>query len=358
MTFINMMMISFLVSSFAYAAPPVLLDVDEAWDGFSVPDVLASGFTHNIYQLPLEGAAYYNPLSWSGHYWPSKLGGINNRWADSRYKERYVTTSPTRSEVYRMSQNDIALLSPAEKYDIAMGNYDFPLKREVLSKASPRAEEWEGICHGWAVAAINHPEPAAVSLRNPDNIVVPFGSADVKALLSYYYANVNAPTTQIGLRCNFGQWTGGKRECTEDLNAGAFHIVMTNMLAMKHEAFIMDVDRWKEVWNQPVVGFRSRVISDWQRPSRGAAARAVSELKFATEIWYVEEDEPSWYPDFGTENQVFAKKEYVYRVEVDANGNIVGGAWESAERPDFIWNMKRVQSFNGLLSGLSYLLND
>ncbi len=355
MKFINLMMIGLFLSSVAQAAPAIL--IDEEWDGFSVPDVLASGFTHNIYQLPLEGAAYYNPLAWSGHYWPSKFGGINNRWADKRYAERYMTDSPSQNEIFRMSQNDLALLSPAEKFDILMGRYDYPLKQEVLSKASPRAEEWEGICHGWAPASINHPEPRPMSLRNRDGITVPFGSADIKGLLSYYYANhANLASAQIGLRCNFGQWTGGKRECTEDLNAGAFHIVMTNMLAIKHTSFVMDVDRWKEVWNQPVIGYRSRVLGDWQRPSRGAAARAVSELRFATEIWYVEEDEPSWNVDFGTENQVFQKKDYTYRVEVDANGMIVGGAWESDERPDFIWNMKKVDSFQGLMSGLSYLV--
>jgi hypothetical protein len=355
MKFINMMMISLLVTSFAHTAQAVL--IDEEWDGFSVPDVIASGFTHNIYQLPLEGASYYNPLSWSGHYWPSKLGGIANRWADSRYAKSYPrTTLPSRNEIYRMSQNDLALLSPAEKYDIAMGNYDFPLTRETLSKTSPQAEEWEGICHGWAPASINHPEPRLTSLRNSDNIVVPFGSADVKALLSYYYANANSGTTQIGLRCNFGQWTGGKRECTEDLNAGAFHIVMTNMLAIKHETFIMDVDRWKEVWNQPIIGYRSRIMSDWLRPSSGAATRAVSELRITTELWYVSEGVASWNPDFGTENQIYEKTEYTYRVEVDANGMIVGGVWESAERPDFIWNMKRIPSFTGTLSGLSYLI--
>lgn len=356
MNFTSMLVLSLFVSTTAFSAPSIF--IDEEWDGLSIPDVIASGFSHNIYDLPLEGAAYYNPTSWSGHYWPFKLGGINNRWADPRYKERYNSRIPTQNEVFRMSRNDMALLSPSEKFDILNSNYEFPLTREVLSKADPKASEWEGICHGWAPAAINHPEPQATSLRNADGLVVDFGSADIKALVSYFYANhaVGGANGQMGLRCNFGRWTGGKRECTEDLNAGAFHIVMTNMLALKHEAFIMDIDRWKEVWNQPVIGFRSRVLGGWQRPSRGAATRAVQELRFATELWYVEEDEPAWYQNFGTENQVFAKKEYVYRVEVDASGMIVGGVWESEERPDFIWNQKRASSFEGIMSGLSYLI--
>jgi hypothetical protein len=356
MKIIHVMAIGLIVNSFAQVAQARF--IFEEWQGFSNPDIINSGFSHRIYDLPLEGAAVYNPYLWSGSYWPSKVGGINNRWNDPRFAKTFNYSSPSRDQVSRMSQEQLALLSPTEKYDLLMGNYDYPLKAEVYTHVSAKAEEWEGICHGWAPAAVNHPEPQPAALRNPDGIVIPFGSADIKALVSYYYAfHSQNGTSQVGLRCNFGSWTGGRDACDQDLNAGAYHIIMTNKLGMSHEGFVMDVDRFKEVWNQPVVGYRSKVMSDWMKPQRGASSKAVAEIRIATTTWYTDEDDSSWKPDFGTDNQTFNKKDYVYRVEVDANGYIVGGTWESEERPDFIWNAPKVDSFEGILSGLEYLVN-
>ncbi len=330
------------------------------WDGLSNPDIIRSGFTHRLYDLPLEGAIFYGPRGWSGHYWPSIKGGINNRWNSRREKDQYDFVSPTRDQIFRMNANQLSTLSPSEKYDIFMGRYDFPLKQEVYSHARRDGKEWEGICHGWALVSLMYDEPTAVTLRNPDGINVPFGSADVKALLSYYYAwHVDAaPARQIGQRCNFGRWTGGQRACDDDLNAGAFHIVLTNKIALQKEGFVMDVERWDEVWNQPVIGYSSRVVGTYTRPSPSAARNAVSELKLATTVWYVDEDEPSWYPNFGTNNQVFAKKELIYRLELDSQGQIVGGAWESEERPDFVWSRPKETSFQGILARLPLLLKN
>jgi hypothetical protein len=47
-----------------------------------------------------------------------------------------------------------------------------------------------------------------------------------------------------------------------------------------------------------------------------------------------------------------------YRLEIDRYGNIIGGEWESEDRPDFIWQRKRETSFTGLLNLLPRLLND
>lgn len=332
----------------------------EEWDGLSSPDIIASGFTHKLYDLPLEGAIFYNPRAWSGHYWPSAKGGINNRWNSRRDANSYDYYSPSRDQVYNMSSGQLSALSPSEKYDILMGNYNYPLKAEVYKSTSRTAKEWEGICHGWAAASLIYDEPKPISIRNPDGVSVPFGSADIKALVSYYYAHHvdSSESRQIGQRCNFGPWTGGGRECSDDLNAGAFHIVLTNKVALQKEGFIMDVERWAEVWNQPVIGYRSRVLGSYTRPQPGAARRATSELKVATEVWYVDEDEPTWAPDFGTTNQVFSKKEFIYRLELDAQGFIVGGAWESDIRPDFVWNLKAVDHFEGYLHRLPQLLNN
>lgn len=346
----------FLVLSLS-ATASTNLSIDEAWEGFSSPEILGSGFTHSLYSLPLEGATYWEgPKHWSSDYWANKNGGINYRW-NGRNKTGFNLRSPSYNELRRSSIRDLQGLSPAEKYDILTGQYDYPLVKEVASKVSPKAEEWEGICHGWVVAAIHHDEPKPKILRNRDGIDVPFGSADIKALLSYFYAEDKGPAQNLGLRCNFGTWTGGQKECNQDLNAGAFHIIIANKLALQNQGVIMDVDRFKEVWNQPVIGYRSSIAGPYS-PTRTAARTAVAEYRVKTELYYIVETDPTWNTVHGTKSQAMEKKHLTYRIEVNSHNEIVGGTWESKDRPDFIWQKPKATSFPGMFSMLPQLLND
>jgi hypothetical protein len=333
----------------------------EAWKGFSEPEIFSSGFTHDFKSLPLEGSMQIGPKAWSGDYWSSKRGSINIRW-NSPSQEGFDYVSPTKAEAQKMSLQQLALLSPTEKYDLLSSHYDYPLKKEVEGVASKVASDWAGICNGWAPASIFHNEPQPKVLTNADGIQIPFGSSDIKALISYFYAyHHDNGVNQMGLRCFFGSWMGGARGCSDDLNAGAFHIVITNKLGLQKEGFMADVDRYREVWNQPVVAFKSKVLAANLPKSSKAAETAVREVRIATEFFYVDESEDNtWEPAHGTKNQAIAKREYQYRLELNAEGKIVGGEWESKERPDFLWNKlpAKTEEFTGLMIYLPQLLND
>lgn len=349
---------SALFMSFAHASNNGIF---EAWKGFSSPEIMASGFTHTLRELPLEGHVQNGTKGWSSSYWPSKEGGINVRW-NAPQKEGFDYSSPTLAQVKNMSLQELSMLSATEKYDLYTGQYDYPMKKLAATAADRRAPDWAGICHGWAPAAINHNEPTPKIVTNPDGIQIPFGSADIKGLISYYYAHHHETkdgSHQMGLRCFFGRWMGGNRSCKQDLNAGAFHIVISNMLGLRHEAFLVDIDRYKEVWNQPVAGYKSVIIADNLKPSPNAAKNAVKEIKVQTEFFYVNESENlTWEVAFGTKEQIIAKKDYVYTLEIDAAGKIVGGEWESDERPDFLWNKVKADKIEGILSRVTDLLND
>ena len=347
-----------LFSLFTLAQNPPF--ITEGWKGFSEPEIMAAGFTHHFPTLPLNGSVQIGPKAWSGHYWPSAAGGINVRW-NTREPEGFKYKSPKKEEVLRMSQAQLAQLAPTEKYDLYTGHYDYPLKELAASAASRYAPDWAGICHGWAPATLNHNEPTPKALKNPDGLMIPFGSSDIKALLSYYYAyhHETDSTHQVGLRCFFGRWMGGAKACEDDLNAGAFHIVISNMLGLHQQGFMADVDRFKEVWNQPIVGYQSKILADNIPKDKKAAETAVKEVRVATDFFYVDEvDHPTWDVVHGTKDQHISKRSYVYRLEVDARGNIVGGEWESDDRPDFLWNKEKETHFEGILSRLPDLLND
>lgn len=334
--------------------------MDSAWQGFSDPEIMGSGFINTMSALPLEGQIADTKKNWSSSYWPSNKGSIANRWNSSNEKEFFSTKSPDRATVMKMSQEQLALLSPAEKFDLFMGNYDYRFKKEVYdTAASKSAKDWNGICHGWAPAAKNHNEPTPKVMTNPDGLSIPFGSADIKGILSYYYAfnTEDQETSQVGLRCFFGGWLGGVKGCDQDLNAGAFHIIIANKFGLQKEGFLVDIDRHKEVWNQPAFGYKSRIVANLP-VSKGAAGSAVREIRVETDFFYVDESDLTWEPVYGTPGQKISKKEYVYRLELNYEGKIVGGVWESKERPDFLWDKDKTPHFTGDFARLPELLND
>lgn len=358
MKFISMLSLGILFSLSAVAQEEKV--INEAWKGFSDPEIFSSGFTHKLSDLPLEGKLDVGTRAWSGDYWSAKKGSINYRW-NAPTKIGYDLNSPSKATAARMSEAELATLAPSEKFDLLMGRYDYPFVREVDGVATPAASIWAGICHGWSPATLYHNEPTPKLLTNPDGIAVPFGSGDIKALISYYYAfHHKGDVDQVGLRCFFGRWTGGAaaRGCKEDLNAGAFHIVLTNKIGLQKEGFVMDLDRWREVWNHPVIGYSSTILANNLQPSRDAATTTVKEIRVKTVITHADGSAPTWGTVHGTENQKSDKQEFTYRLELNSEGKIVGGSWESDKRPDFIWNVQPATEFSGILNGLQALLND
>jgi len=254
-----------------------------------------------------------------------------------------------------MTPEQIAQLSPAEKFDLVRGRYDFPLTRWVLKSNNPDAPSWHGICHGWSPGSINHAEPAPVTITTQDGLVVPFGSSDVKALISYYYgvyAYGQRQVRQIGRRCN-GGWIFGGSKCKDDVNAGALHVILANQLGLMNEGFVGDVTIGKEVWNQPIVGFSSKIV-DERSPSRKSAPGTVREVRVQTKMNYTVEINPTWDPVVGTAKQKEKSKYFDYWLEINGQGNIVGGSYNagSDETPDFIWTVKPMQ-FTGDFSILN-----
>lgn len=303
--------------------------------------------------LPLLGEIKDKRKLWSGDYWPLKKGSINYRWY-AREKTGFNLDSPTRDEALKMNVTQLAALSPSEKYDLFTGRYDYPLRNEIAKIASPRAMLWEGICHGWAPASINHTEPESKLLKNPQGIEVPFGSTDIKALLSYYYAyGFVTQDVQMGSRCYPESGDG----CQDDLNAGAFHIVLANRLGLQGISFVADIEFRGEVWNNPAYGYSTTILRE-AGPGHTSTKGTVRVISVRTDFYFADNGENSWRPVLGTQLQVINKRQYDYDLEIDGLGNIIGGEWRSRSRPDFLWLKQRPYRYTGLLYRLGELLED
>lgn len=314
----------------------------------------------NFYLLPLKAEVKNGERFWSGDYWALNKGNINLRW-NSTHKIGFDYISPTREELLFMTPEQIAELSPTEKFDIYLGRYDYPLKNDVSTVANKNAESWEGICNGWAPASVNHNEPVPKTVRNADGVEIRFGSSDIKALLSYYYAFVHKveSTQQIGSRCPRGNgWFNWNNDCKNDLDAGTFHIIMANKAGRQNRSFMVDIERYKEVWNHPIVSYNSEIQHE-SAAGKNDPEGTVKVVQIKSLVQFLNSSRRNtWTPVRGTPDQRLIPREYVYDLYLDKENKIIGGDWVSKQRPDFLWTMGAAPEFKGLLAGLGGLLND
>jgi len=337
--------------------------VGSSWRDWNNPSRFEKNFNYNFDRLPLQGdIGKETGKGWSGSYWPTHKGGIAYRWNHPNPRNfKYI--SPSKENIMSMSSDEIAMLSPAEKYDIFMSRYDYPLTRRVLSSTRESAKEWRGICHGWAPASLHHVEPSAISVQNNEGVQINFGSSDVKALLSYYYAiESKSQVRQVAKRC-FGK--ANPRGNCKGVNPGAFHIIIANYIGLRSEGFLADVDRYKEVWNQAVVSYHSEIIGYKNVRRRDRKRNIVEKIMIKTRMSYVEEldinagnpdldfeDTPMWDPVFGTIFQQREEVEYFYTISLNSRGQIIDGEWDGYQRPDFLWTKKK-DTFKGYFSGIN-----
>lgn len=351
--------------------------------------VIGTRVITNFNTLPLSGKLNDDRLGWSETYWPANKGGIAYRWSHPN-PEPFKYRFHTKEELKKMSVKEVGQLSPAELYDIAQGDYNYTLTRKVLAANSPKDLWWEGICHGWALAAANYPEPMPVTITNEDGIKVPFGASDVKGLLALHDAyNYRGTYAQVGKRCSaLGKVEGEgderdshpnapteaeatTRDC-RDINPGAFHVALSNMIGIHSKSFVADVDRFNDVWNQPVTSYSSVVVAeepvDPLHREYGVERRLRMQTKFTygeeLKFWTAEAEAAgsknfvSKKPVTGTIHQEFRHKNYEYILELDKDGNVIGGEWITQTRPDFIWMITRDRSFNNApypLKGLNFI---
>jgi len=318
----------------------------QTWNSANDPALMDPNYVYNLNELPTSGTLTQKP--WSETYWPNNQGSINFRWNDPS-QQGFGTDSPSRDDVMSMSRAALEMLAPSEKYDIYMGHYDYPLKQEVSGIADTRAPWWTGICDGWTIAATQYAEPQPVDAINPDGVIVPFGSSDIKALMSYAAAaHFSVKTAQVGLRCTGTIFASGCGK--NDPNPGALHVILANELGIKGQAFVMDRDPSKQIWNQPVYGYTFQYLGDAKTHTDGGG------VQVHTTIYYTDElDKSLWQPVTATPQFKSNTLEMDYILDLDGNGNIVGGSMTGSDHPDFVWKAVNQLTFTDIMFGVNNL---
>lgn len=308
------------------------------FDSYNDPSIiLSSEYNSHFDSLPLDGSLNTEP--WSGYYWPKHKGGIAFRWQSNEQHDYVLYEEET---LHELDAKRLSELSPAEKYDLLVGNYNYPLTHRILAENTANESAWTGICHGWSPASIAYQEPPSVIMTNPDGLTIPFGSSDIKALLSYYRAEVvrspykehewRAEIHVVGSVCTTG--VPSDPNCF-DTNPGAFHIVLANQVGLLKRGMNIDADTTYEKWNQPVYAYDTTVLKH-QDPNPSASPSAVIEVVVQTDLEYTLEIEPQWVTAIGSSEQSTRVETYLYSLELDADGHIVGGQWLTENNNSFI----------------------
>lgn len=306
---------------------------------------------------------------WTDSYWPTYAGQIANRYADPDYNAAMTWSYNRDYLTEHLGQGSADLLSPAEKYDLLVGDAGFTLTNQMIRTGAPFDEQfglvetWMGLCHGWAPASMMLPRPArAVKVRIADGRELTFTPSDLKALATLLWASAPGQTRFVGGRCNTrepdrdGTLRPTDPDCF-DTNPATWHLAVVNQIGVAQRSFVIDASSGFDVSNQPVQGYQYAYINPNTGESSLELARskvALSEVKndpFAKHrspraeflvkiimsVRYVTENTPSKRLTDAPENDTFGVITYSYDLELDSSDNIVGGEWHSSLHPDFLW---------------------
>lgn len=315
---------------------------------------------------------------WSDDYWAIYKGILGARYADDSFPESedwkenadYIIANPATDILQSRSAFRINQLSPAEKYDALVGDENGSMTQRMWSEgkryydASGKVETWMGICHGWAPAAYMLDRPTRpITLHTPDNVPIKFYPADIKALGSLIWANAASRTRFIGGRCNdkepaTDEETG--RVISErcfDTNPGTWHLSVVNQIGVAKRSFVLDVTFDYEVWNQPVYSYSytyfnpqtrratesltdaTIAIGDYDNDKfkRWRSSRTKNVVGISMEVKYIVETFPRQREEDKPSMDAVQSVTYEYDLELDAEGDIIGGEWYRNKHPDFLW---------------------
>jgi len=313
---------------------------------------------------------------WSDDYWAIAKGVLGARYEDPNAKktfdwkdnQNYVLENPV-SEYLANGLQDY--LSPSEKYDLLVGDKDFTLTNTMWSEGKPyyeqhgKVETWMGICHGWAPAAymLDRPEKAIKVLAADGETEITFFPSDVKSLGNLLWAKASTPSKFVGGRCNEKDperdEENGRvidQKCF-DTNPGTWHTSVVNQIGISDRSFVMDATFDYEVWNQPIYDYNYRYFNvetfetsksykdaqikmeDFKKDKfkKYRSDKAVYVVGVEMNVGYIAETQPT-HRTFDNQNyDLVSRVTYRYDLELDAEGNVIGGEWYSNKHPDFLW---------------------
>lgn len=231
---------------------------------------------------------YLDVQPWSDTYWPLYSGAAAWRYSDRELYasdwQEYYDFSHTIKPLDSYSSEQRHLLSPAEKYDLLVGDKNFTLTKRSWDsgkgyyESQGKVERWMGLCHGWAAAAYMLPRPEkSIIVPDANGEMLKFYPSDVKALGTLLWAEAPFNTRFIGGRCNIQNPEKDENgrviepDCVDN-NPASWHLSVLNQIGITGRSMIMDATYDYQVWNQPILGYQVKYFNPETNRSSGNPA--------------------------------------------------------------------------------------
>lgn len=317
---------------------------------------------------------YSERYSWMDYRWGMEKGIIGARYNDAKFNAK--TTLPSRLQYVRdypyekiiekasgvFNRNPRMVLSPAEKYDLLVGDIRGTLSKKMWQLSLYQHEHggitsWMGLCEGSAAAGVMVNEPVK-NVTYTDPIYgeeIQFSPLDVKALVSLSYSEFGLKLPIVGGRCNF--ISTETPEC-KSINPATWFRALRWIAGRNENTLYIDSTPTLEVWNMPILSYEMNYVnlkthkksskfedslieyenyrssdpySDVRHPQTKALVGV--QMMILTPSGYTESQS-------GPQASKLVRRYYVFDLELDADSKILGGEWHSDARPDFIWALK------------------
>jgi hypothetical protein len=332
------------------------------------------GPTYNIYHLDrlklTKGKTKFEP--WASSYWPIHRGILAYRYMDraSYSSKAFIDNHSSflaNPSINYVASGQVDRLSPAEKYDLLVGDSNWSLTRAMWAKGMEDYQTkgivagWTGICHGWSAIsqmAIDPPKHGIVVRDATNTFSIRFHESDIKGLLSYLWAESPPETRQAGHRCNQvpinrDPFLRPVEVSCLDTNPMTWHLSITNRVGRYQKSFVMDSSLGAEVWNYPISSYdysyfnprtfepvhslKSALVPIQDLTNDRYATLRNSNTKYIVGI-IMDTFHPALIePTSGTQSNSFQTHTFIYDLELDENYDVIGGEWYSEDQPDFIW---------------------
>ena len=203
-----------------------------------------------------------NVQPWGDRFWQLQDGLLASRYADPNYKalktfqdkHDYVLKKSIEnilSEPIAKRAADIDLLSPAEKYDLLVGDPQMTLTQTEWAEIDRTAKvgalaKWDGICDGGSAASTYFQEPKhEVNVKTASGENIRFHLTDIKGLEALLWSSYNLYIPVVGNRCKTKNPAKDENGVIVDpacagVNAGAWHIALLNLLGRRNQVLFIN----------------------------------------------------------------------------------------------------------------------
>lgn len=318
---------------------------------------------------------------WSGDYWAYSRGLLGARYADPQFLElgdwfarfTFIGENPLDKVLAAAGPEMMERVSPSEKYDLLVADKRRALTASMWEQGKAyydndgKVEDWMGLCHGWAAAAMIEPRPVqSIEVASFDRAwSLKFNPSELKGLMSYSWSTNPYDVAFLGERCSKKDPKRDENgrlidpECF-DLNPATWHQVIVHQVGVRNLPFIMDATYDYEVWNQPVTAYSYSYFNPrTMEPAASLESASVLKSEFTKDpfaeyrsgetvtvvginmvVAYVVETRANTWDSDTEGNDVVRWVMYQYDLELDAKGQLIGGEWHDPVHPDFVWMPK------------------